>query len=221
MRKLLWIVTGLLVGGLAAYSDLRNAGFEEGPQGDGTGTNTPYWSWDVPSGWTYGGNWGEVDVRNWRSHSGSNEATIHNWGGGAPDGGWWQTVTDTVASAGTIWKARAWAVSDNGGWGGGVYTCVSIDIKIEFYQSDHSTLVGAVTNSYSPPGETWTYMAVTGTAPANSYYARFVLAAVGQGSSGTLQFDDTSLTLIPEPGVAALLGLGGIALFSVRLRRRS
>ncbi|HIE11635.1 MAG TPA: PEP-CTERM sorting domain-containing protein, partial [Kiritimatiellae bacterium] len=81
--------------------------------------------------------------------------------------------------------------------------------------------VGAVTNRYDPPGETWTYMAVTGTAPANSYYARFVMAAVGQGSEGAFQFDDTYLGLIPEPGVAALLGVGGLIVTAIRRRSRT
>jgi len=223
MRKLfLLTLGGILLGVMVVYGDLLNASFENATNTwDGGQASDPlYWTWDQPGGWTNGGRWGQTDGRNWRAYSGSWEATIHNWGGGAPDGGWWQTVTDTVANPGSIWVASAWGVSDAGNWGGGVYTCVTIDIKIEFYQSDQSTLVGAVTNSYDPPGETWTYMAVTGTAPANSYYARFVMAAVGQGSSGAFQFDDVSLALIPEPGVAALLGIGGVITLAVRRRRR-
>ena len=81
-------------------------------------------------------------------------------------------------------------------------------------------MVGAVTNSYYPPGETWTYMSVTGMARANSHYARFVIVAVGQGTGGAFQFDDTSLALIPEPSAAGLLGLGGLITVAFRRRRR-
>ncbi len=219
MKRVLLIV-GILSLATATFvwADLLNGSFENAQQD--TATNTEYWAQDVPPGWTFGGYWGEADVRGWRAYDGTNEATLHNWGGGAADSGWWQTVTNTIASEGSIWIASAWAVSDNGNWGGGVYTANNIDIKIEFYQNDHSTLAGAVTNSYSPPGETWTYMSVTGTAPANSYYARFVMAAVGQGSSGAFQFDDASLTTqIPEPTVGGLIGLGAIALLAIRRKR--
>ncbi|HIE10640.1 MAG TPA: hypothetical protein EYP62_03420, partial [Kiritimatiellae bacterium] len=125
MRKLRWVVlAGILLGAAVVYADLLNASFEDAQQG--TATNTEYWAWDVPPGWTYGGYWGEVSVEGWRSRSGTNEATIHNWGS-APDGGWWQTATNVVASPGSVWKARAWAVSDAGNWGGGTYTAVGCD----------------------------------------------------------------------------------------------
>lgn len=196
---------------------MLNPSFEQA-QPD-TGTNCQYWTWNVPAGWTHSGLWGDADVRTWRARSGTNEATMHSWGGSGGDAGWWQETTNAWG-AGSIWIASVWLCNDNGGWGGGIYTNLSTELKLEFYSGTYGPPLAVYTNLVTLPGETWTYFAVTGTAPSGSAWARWVLAANDQSANGSLQFDDVSLEVIPEPLAVALLGIGLAGVYTVRIRRK-
>jgi len=216
------LILGVLAGVMCvslAFADLLNPGFELGPTGGESTTNTPNWTWDVPSGSTHGGKWGDTDVQNWRSHGGSQEAAIHNWGSTAADGGWWQEITNDYGNL-SVWTGSLWTWNDNSG---SVYTNVSTFVKIEFYDAT-STSLGAWTNNFTLSGETWAQVSVVATAPVNTVWSRFVVGATGQGQSGALQIDDTSLTgvaAIPEPMSAGLLLIGLAGIYAVRSKKRS
>lgn len=179
---------------------LQNPGFEIGS--DGVWEQTWHWYWGNPD--TLGSYWGNVDVRSlssWRTHSGTNEAAIHNWSSSAADSGFYQTVTNS-AGAGVTWYASAWFWNDNGG-GGGTYTNVGQSVAIEFY-SAAGACVGGNTNTFARPGETWTLQSIMATSPANAVWARFVVSAWGQGQSGALQVDDACL--MPAPAMRIRVG---------------
>lgn len=217
MKKTIIVLAVLVVGvTLASANLLLNPGFEDGPVDDISSTNTPYWTWDVPSGNTHGGHWGDADVRNWRTHGGTNIGTIHNWGGTAADGGWWQEVTNSYG-AGSTWEGSAWFWNDNSG---SIYTTAYSQIKIEFYNGA-SALVGAATNEFALPGETWTEVSVLGTAPVDTAWSRLVITSGGQGTAGALQIDDTSLAnAVPEPTTFVMLALAGVGIAVLRRKRR-
>lgn len=174
------LAVALAVIGLAAnpvMADLSNPGFEIGAEQLGP-TGITYWAWDVPPAWTHGGSWGDRNAQSWRSHSGTNEATLRDWGQANNDCGWWQEVTNNLGDL-SVWTAGGWFANDNGGWGGGVYTNVRSELKIEFYSGAFGPALGVATNAFPLPGETWTYVSLVATAPVNTAWARFVAAAIG------------------------------------------
>jgi hypothetical protein len=210
MKKLFAAVAVLsLVGAFAANADLMNGGFEIGY---GSPANAQYWSWNNPE--PHGGSWGDVNVENWRTHSGTNEASIRDWGVGGDDGGWWQEVTNSVGN-GSTWTASFWAWNDNN------YTSVTTQLKVEFYNGNWGTALSVVTNKLTLSGETWAQFSLQGTAPVDTAWTRFVLESQGQGQAGAFQFDDASLTgvvAVPEPVSAAMFGIGMIAFYALRRR---
>ena len=75
----------------------------------------------------------------------------------------------------------------------------------------------------STPVDTWTELLVSGTAPAGTTTARFVLVTgpfdpAGPGG-GAPRWDAASFDLVPEPGSLGLIGLGLFGLLGIRRRR--
>jgi autotransporter-associated beta strand protein len=137
-----------------------------------------------------GATFGNYLRADFRSRSGGYSASIPGQQGSHVNtgGGWYQDVTN-ANGAGTIWKASAWTISDNG------WTANYAAVSIEFYQGDHSTRVGAVTNNFGIPSNGWQYVSVVGTAPVDAAFARIVLTADALGTNGSIYFDNAVLQL--------------------------
>jgi len=214
VRAFIYVLVVMSLATIGLANLLLDPGFEDAPGGGSS--SAPYWDWDTPAEWHHGGHWGDSDSQNWRSHSGTNEWAVHNWGGGQAAAGVWQEVTNSY-SAGTVWGASAWFWNDNSG---SVYTNSYSALKIEFFDASMTKTHESV-QTFTPPGETWTQVSVTGTSAVDTVWTRFVFAVDGQGSAGALQMDDTSLDVVavPEPltSVGFILGVG--LLFLLRKRR--
>ncbi len=173
--------------GTSGYTNLlRNSSFEIGGW---DGYHAWGWQWDNPD--QHGDTWGNGLWTNRHHYSGEYSGTIPGrWGVHTNvDGGWWQEVTNAYGF-GSIWDASIWVWSDGGGT---AWTSLYNALKIEFYEDDRVTQVGAATNVFTTPGEIWTLISVTGTAPVGTVWSRFVINAVGVGADGALQFDDAVL----------------------------
>ena len=211
MKRFVVFAVMIAVAVVPAWADLINGGFETGVGSTGQYINIVGWSGGN------GGTWGDIDLRDWRFHSGTQEGALHNWGAGQTDAGWWQQLTNSAA--GTVWQASTWLWNDNGG-SGGVYTNVTTELKIEFYSGTFGAPLATATKITTLPGESWQQVSVVGTSPVNTAWARFVLDSVGQGTGGALQLDDASLVVIPEPTVTALFGFAGLLFLAARRKLR-
>jgi autotransporter-associated beta strand protein len=149
-----------------------------------------YWNPDQNGNW-----WGTATRESWRARSGTHEMALNAWSPGT-NAGIWQQAANTSPD-GTLWNGSAWFWSDNGvggGFGLYVFTAVVCEVKIEFFDAGFN-LLHAESQSFDPPGETWTQVSISKTSPVGTAWARFVVAASGMGSAGSaeggaLQIDD-------------------------------
>jgi PKD repeat protein len=172
-----FVIADFSVTGSGSPTLLQNPGFEIGWN---PVDNVPYWYYDNPLG-TAAGAWGDVGISNGPVHSGTNMAYIRNATDSDETGGFWQQITNEYA-AGTVWEAGAWVYSDDG------YTNRQCELKIEFLNESLDYLYTSW-HIFDAPGSVWTQVSGTATAPVDAVYIRFVMASVGQGSSGAFHLD--------------------------------
>ncbi|MBX7259818.1 MAG: hypothetical protein K1Y02_25915 [Candidatus Hydrogenedentes bacterium] len=170
---------------------LQNASFET--QGSGSDETAYRWNYNNPD--THGGIWGTFSRRGWRSHSGSWEGALQgSWINRGPDGGAWQ---EGPAIPGGLYEASAWFWADVPGTGsGGPWTSLVQELKIEFYSTNFGSAIMTYQTNLGVITESWTQKTLRATAPFDAAWARWVVAVVGVGSKGALQFDDAELRLI-------------------------
>lgn len=165
-----------------------------------------------------------------------NTLTINNWTSWGSDG-WYQTDIDSDWSV-KFWGTGAGMFQDWDCTADGVYTFTvqayqtlaeqltteSAYLKVEWYNSDYSTQLGASTLDSltgTDPVASWNTLSGTATAVVGAVHGRVVLGLEGTEGSGAAFFDDATVDLqaIPEPA-SALLGLLGVGLVAI-LRRRT
>ncbi|MBU1694427.1 MAG: hypothetical protein KKC51_10745 [Verrucomicrobia bacterium] len=144
-------------------------------------------SWNTWSNWVCCGSSGTLEQGYYRSAT----TCARTW---AHESGLYQ---DCVATAGVAYIASAYLYTPTGdryGWdaASNTYACV----RLEFKDAGSGDLGGTVESAhFTPdnPADTWTYLSVTGVAPANTAYARIVLGIRGAlPGAGTVAFDDAS-----------------------------
>jgi hypothetical protein len=160
---------------------LQNTSFETaGSGGDQTAKN---WKLDDPN--EHGDAYGSATRENWRAHEGTWIGVIRGtWADAGDMGGFWQ---EAEATAGTTYRATAQLWSDPD-WSAQVQ-----EMKIEFWNSDRSEQISAVTNAILGTGESWNEATVEGIAPEGAGWARAVIHAGGVGEAGALQIDEFDL----------------------------
>ncbi|HEY8240729.1 MAG TPA: hypothetical protein VIH35_04740 [Kiritimatiellia bacterium] len=172
----------LAAGALVASAGLlKNASFESaGSGGDAVAQN---WKLNDPD--DHGDAYGSATRESWRAHEGTWIGTIRGkWAEAGDYGGFWQ---EAEGAAGTTYRAtvQLWADTD--------WTAEVQEIKIEFWNSDRSEQLSAVTNAIIGAGETWTEFSVDGMAPEGAAWIRAVIHAGGVGDAGALQIDEFDL----------------------------
>ncbi|NCC52326.1 MAG: hypothetical protein EOM20_14065, partial [Spartobacteria bacterium] len=140
---------------------LINAGFEEGPGSAAT-----------PPGW---GKYGQCGQESWAAEDGTNGVAFHGWNSGG--GGFYQTGMHADTNACYYLRIR--------GRGEPQFASCDIEIKLEFYQADEATLVGAYTNIYpSSAADIWESYMITGAAFAGTERVRPVIAYPDRAPTG-------------------------------------
>jgi hypothetical protein len=137
----------------------------------------------------HGDSWGSASRENWRARTGEFIAAVRGtWAGAGDYGGWWQ---EAEAESGITYQAAAWFWAD-ATWSAGVQ-----EIKIEFWNSDRSQLLGVHAQPLGNIGEEWTQRSVEGAAPEHTVWVRVVINVSDTGAEGALQIDDVELTAVP------------------------
>lgn len=157
-----------------------------------------HWEYGNPD--SNGGTWGSAARVDWRATDGGFCATIQGtWAGAGDFGGWWQQAAvsegDLVTISGYFYADTNW-------------TATTQELKIEWYDSILAPVGSQPSVDLSAVSDSWEYKSVQGTAPATAVWARLTVNASGAGANGALQFDEMSLTVIPEPLALTLLTSG-------------
>lgn len=197
MKKLL--LSALLIGSLSVsgYANLLSNGSFEG----GTGIA------DVPS-WI---NWGSSGALDATAHDGTQ--SIKTW---FNDTGWYQ---DFSATAGEEFDASLYAYTASGDkYGWDAENLTYFHFKLEWFDGG-SKLSEDGSSTFTPDNaaDTWTELTLNATAPANTDSGRFTVTMEGAGAgAGSVLFDSASVTAVPEPVSAGLLGLGLAFIYMLR-----
>jgi hypothetical protein len=98
------------------------------------------------------------------------------------------------------------------------------EVRIEWRNPAGTAEVSRTPNSTPIATSDYVQFSLTANVPAGAGIARVVYAIQTFGpeptNNGTVFLDDTSVTVIPEPGSIALLGAGALGLLSAARRRR-
>ena len=98
-----------------------------------------------------------------------------------------------------------------------------VEVRIEWRNSVSNTEITRTGNLNPIPTATYTQFGFNANVPAGADTARVVYAiqsfTTAPLGNGTVYMDDISLTIVPEPGSITLLGLGGLALVTMRRRQ--
>ena len=192
----------LLLAAPAFANLLSNGGFELGDTGgiNDTGNPTDWFAWGPVSGWHHDDDGKTID-----------DKAIKFWW---DDAGVWQDFAVTEGSE-YLYSVEMLNHTDDllVDWNG--------HLIAEFYDSAETQLAATVVDKYYSaidPTNAWVNVSGTVTAPSGAVTGRIILK-IGdwtENVGGSLNFDDASVTQVPEP--ASLLALAAAAL--VALRRR-
>ncbi len=127
---------------------------------------------------------------------------------------------DFPASEGQLWNGGSFIINSSiDPMSGGQIAAVNIE-----WIDAGGNQIGFITNGADStvlPIDEWTQRTITGTAPAGTATARFVLITGnfgGDPAGGAPFYDQAFFELVPEPASAALV-LGGLTLIGSRRRR--
>lgn len=159
---------------------LKNPSFEEA----GTLRDAAlYWKMNDPD--DHGDAWGNAIRIDWRAHEGRYVGVVRGaWAGMGDYGGFWQ---EAEAKPGSTYKANGWFWAD-GGW-----KAETQELKLEFWNSDRTEMLGSQTIALHDVGEIWVQKEVEAVAPEHSGWVRVVVNVSGAGDNGALQMDELSL----------------------------
>ena len=166
---------------MASAGLLKNSSFETaGSGGEQTAQN---WKMNDPD--EHGDAWGSASRENWRANDGTWIGVIRGtWADAGDFGGFWQ---EAEATAGTSYRVtvQVWADPD--------WTAQTQEVKLEFWNAEHSEMLAATTNAIVGAGEMWTEVTVDAFAPEGTAWARAVVNVSGAGQAGALQIDQLDL----------------------------
>lgn len=148
-----------------------------------------FWTMNQPG--EHGDTYGSARRENWRAHDGYYAMAIRGtWADAGDSGGLWQEVP-AVPGTPCRFSARAWADA--------AWTAQTCEIKIEFWNTDHSRRIARHAFPLDHPGETWQEFSVEATAPEDAAWVRAVIHVSGAGPEGALLVDSLRLHGQPAP----------------------
>ena len=180
---------------------LVNGNFESGDTGQ-LGTPLAGWSnWGV-SGWHHGDTGKTMDTK----------AMKFWW----DDAGIWQDVPVPLGAEVEYGLSALNHPSEPVGW--------NLLVRLEFYSSAGGPALGIDQFKFTSaaiPSNQWISLSDTATAPANADVARIVINMTDwfDGVSGSWNYDNAFINVVPEPATLALISLSAIACLSRRPRR--
>jgi len=208
MRKILVLLSAvcLAVGAANAQNLLLNGDFNTPASG----------AWpDNWSGWSWGNGWANHE----NNLTVSYDTSYYVVGGAAGNGGggFFQTV---AATAGMEYNLNVLSGADAWWLPTGTMSMIWLDSGgAEISNNTRNTVDPAVYgNNYDIP-HPWAAYSLTATAPAGTTQVKVEFA--GNNATGSLWFENAYLSVIPEPGTAALLALGSVLLIGYRSRRNA
>jgi hypothetical protein len=151
----------------------------------------------IPTGWskTDSGN-GAFSVDGTVAHSGSNSVDISH---SAADIGA-QAAWTTLANTGALTAGEQLSVSV---WARGSESTGQNRVALAWFNAQHTYLGGSLSTGLLPGSTSWTLLTATGSAPAGAAYA--LVSLQSYNNSGTVWFDDASLTGLPTAAPTAAL----------------
>lgn len=142
-----------------------------------------FWSLNRPG--THGDSYGSAQRENWRAHEGFYAMAIRGaWAGAGDGGGIWQEV---AAVPGTAYRFSAWT------WADAAWTAQTRQLKIEFWNADHSRRIATAAQPLEDAGESWQEVALAAVAPDEAAWVRGVVHVAGAGPEGALLVDSLAL----------------------------
>lgn len=146
-----------------------------------------FWTMNQPG--EHGDTYGSARRENWRAHDGYYAMAIRGaWAGAGDSGGLWQEVPAAPGAAYRV-SARVWADA--------AWTAQTRELKIEFWNADHSERLARHARPLENLGETWQEVSLEATAPEDAAWVRVVVHVSGAGPEGALLVDSLCLQLQP------------------------
>ena len=144
-----------------------------------------YWTLNQPD--PHGGFYGSVRRENWRARDGYYAMAIRGtWAGAGDFGGFWQEVP---AAPDATCRFSAWT------WTDAAWTAQTCEIKIEFWNADHSRMIEPCALPLKNTGESWQESVLEATAPAETAWVRVVVNIADAGPEGSLLVDSVALRI--------------------------
>jgi len=185
-----------LYSSFGAVNLIRNPGFEDDVPPGTNDSEALYWQYDQPD--THGNRFGTAARRNWTDSFGNPGGYATSVWFGAVQGTWsdgddiyggfWQ---EAPAAPGMTYRASAWFSADTT-WGASLQT-----IKIEFYNSNYDNLGEFMQPIPALNHTNYTQVTVSGVAPQNTEWARFVVYANNVSAEGAMRVDNVEMIAIP------------------------
>ena len=163
---------GLAVGSVHANL-LNNPGFEvAGTQSE----DARHWKMHDPD--DHGDAWGTAIRVDWRAREGRYIGVVRGaWAGMGEYGGFWQ---EAAVMPGAMYRATAWF------WADGAWRAETQEMKLEFWNSERTEILGSETVALHDIGEIWVQKEIEGVAPEGAAWARIVINASGTGDTGSV-----------------------------------
>ncbi len=173
---------------LAASDNLLlNPSFEYETAGDFH--SCVFWSMNHPN--LRGDTYGSARRENWRAHDGFYMMALRGaWAGAGDSGGCWQEVP---AQPGAAHRFSAWA------WADAAWTAPTRELKLEYWNADHSRLLATHALPLENLGESWREFSISASAPEGAAWARAIVHMSGAGPEGALLVDSLVLQSGAEP----------------------
>lgn len=112
-----------------------------------------------------------------------------------------------------------------GGWNKTISSPLDLGAEFRIEWRSASAEVSRTPNSIPTITSDYTPFSLTATVPAGAIVGRFVYAIQTFGpeptNTGTVYVDDMSVTVVPEPASAGLIGAGALGLLALARRKRS